>query len=71
MAEEVERLGGGDAFSAGYLYGLLTSADVAQALRWGVAVAALKYTIPSDLPLIDHREVRALVEGESRAGVNR
>jgi 2-dehydro-3-deoxygluconokinase len=71
MAEEVERLGGGDAFSAGYLYGLLTSADVVQALRWGVAVAALKYTIPSDLPLIDLREVRALVEGETRSGVSR
>jgi 2-dehydro-3-deoxygluconokinase len=65
-AEEVDRIGGGDAFSAGFLYGYLTAegADrLAVALRWGAAVAALKYTIPGDLPLIERAEVEALVYG--------
>lgn len=70
-AVEVERLGGGDAFSAGFLFGLLTTNDPSQGLRWGAAVAALKYTIPSDLPLIQLAEARSLVLGESKAGVQR
>lgn len=60
-AQEVDRLGGGDAFSAGLLYGLLTTDDLALALRWGAAVAALKYTIIGDLPLVERGEAEALV----------
>lgn len=65
-AEEVGRLGGGDAFAAGFLYRSLTAAGaedrLAQALRWGAAAAALKYTIPGDIPVFDHAEVAALAE---------
>jgi 2-dehydro-3-deoxygluconokinase len=64
-AVEVERLGGGDAFAAGFLYAYLSALDqpdrLAQALRWGAASAALKYTIPGDAPLIDREEVEALL----------
>lgn len=62
LAEAVERLGGGDAFSAGYLRGYLETGDIAYALRWGAAVAALKYTTPGDLPLIDAADAEALVK---------
>ena len=65
-AEEVDRLGGGDAFAAGFLYGYLSTADARQrlatALQWGAATAALKYTIPGDAPLVERREVEALVQ---------
>jgi 2-dehydro-3-deoxygluconokinase len=65
-AEEVGRLGGGDAFAAGFLYGALTTTGaedrLARALRWGAAAAAIKYTIPGDIPVFDHAEVAALVE---------
>jgi 2-dehydro-3-deoxygluconokinase len=65
-AEEVGRLGGGDAFAAGFLYRTLAAAGaadrLAQALRWGAAAAALKYTIPGDIPVFDHAEVAALAE---------
>jgi len=65
-AEEVGRLGGGDAFAAGFLYRILTAAGaedrLAQALRWGAAAAAIKYTIPGDIPVFDHAEVAALAE---------
>lgn len=57
------RIGGGDAFNAGFLYGYLTYDDIAVALRWGAAVAALKYTIPGDMPLIERHEVERLVAG--------
>jgi 2-dehydro-3-deoxygluconokinase len=70
-AEEVGRLGGGDAFSAGFLYAYLTLNDVALALRWGAAVAALKYSIPGDFPLVTKREVEALVGQGSRVGLSR
>jgi 2-dehydro-3-deoxygluconokinase len=70
-AEEVGRLGGGDSFSAGFLYGYLTSKDVAISLRWGAAVAALKYSIPGDSPLIQKREVEALVNQTLSTGIVR
>jgi 2-dehydro-3-deoxygluconokinase len=65
-AEEVERLGGGDAFAAGFLYAYLTatvpSERLTTALRWGAALAALKYTVRGDIPLVERREVEALLE---------
>lgn len=65
-AEEVDRLGGGDAFAAGFLYGYLTASDdrhrLTTALQWGTATAALKYTIPGDAPLIERHEVEALLQ---------
>jgi 2-dehydro-3-deoxygluconokinase len=62
-AEEVGRLGGGDAFAAGFLYAFLTAtADrLTQALRWGAALAALKYTILGDAPLVERQEIERLL----------
>ena len=71
VAEEVDRVGGGDAFSAGFLYAYLTFGSVPTALRWGVVVAALKYSIRGDLPLITLSEVQALVEGQHAASITR
>lgn len=65
LAGQVGRIGGGDAFAAGFLYAWLNDGDVATALKWGVALSALKYTIPGDLPLVDHDAVAALVAGAS------
>ena len=42
----VDTTGAGDAFHAGYLYGLLKGFDLAERLKWGAAVAALKCTKP-------------------------
>lgn len=67
-AVEVERLGGGDAFSAGYLSAILSGQSVPDALRWGCATAAIKYTLPGDLPLIDRSSVAALVADQSPLG---
>ncbi len=72
-AEEVERLGGGDAFSAGYLSALLSGLDPHLSLRWACAAAAIKYTIPGDLPLLDRCVVESLVGDPMRgsAGIHR
>ncbi len=64
---EVERLGSGDAFAAGFLANFLEQGSIASALRWGCATASLKYTIPGDLPLVHRSEVEALVASESGA----
>jgi 2-dehydro-3-deoxygluconokinase len=70
-AVEVERLGGGDAFAAGFLNGYLETKSVAQALRWGAAMAAIKYTTPGDLPIIDRQTVERLLSGSSDVGIAR
>lgn len=61
-SDEVGRLGGGDAFSAGFLARFLEGdGDIGDALRWGAATSALKYSIPGDLPLVSREEVEALL----------
>ncbi len=71
LAGEVGRIGGGDAFAAGFLYAWLRHADVELALKWGAAMSAMKYTIPGDLPLVDREAVAALATGESGGGLIR
>lgn len=71
LAGEVGRIGGGDAFTAGFLYAWLSFNDVDLALKWGVAMSAHKYTIPGDLPLVDRAAVAALVAGAEGGGLIR
>ena len=64
-AGDLGRIGGGDAFGAGFLYGYLNEKGtdrIAMALRWGAACAALKYSIPGDMPLFEYAEALTLVE---------
>lgn len=71
-SDEIGRLGGGDAFSAGFLAQyLVDQVDVGQALRWGAATSALKYSIPGDLPLVTRSEVESLVAGGATSGLKR
>ena len=58
----VNRLGAGDAFDAGLLYGYLTS-GLQAGLDYGSAMAALKLTIPQNVPLIDLPDVERLLSG--------
>ncbi len=60
----VGRLGGGDAFTAGFLSGLLQGEQPSQALRWGNAAARVKYSIPGDMPFFQASEVARLVLGQ-------
>ena len=60
----VDPLGGGDAFCAGFLHGLLEDGP-RRGLEIGVAIAALKHSIPGDAAIVEPAEVERLVAGET------
>jgi len=62
--EIYDRVGGGDGFASGVLYGLLTGQDVDRALRYGVAHGTLAMTTPGDSSMATLREVEALMQGD-------
>ena len=60
--EIVDRLGGGDAFAAGFLAGYLEDpADLARACALGTAAAALKHTMPGDFLAATRAEIEAVL----------
>lgn len=68
----VDRVGGGDAFMAGLIYGLLTRPDTPQyALDFGLAAACLKHGILGDFNLVSAAEVERLLAGEAAGRVAR
>lgn len=60
--EIVDRVGGGDSFTAGFLYGYLTG-DLQKGVDYGVAFSALKHSFPGDVNWSTREEVEALVKG--------
>ncbi len=63
--QTVNRLGAGDAFVAGLLYGLMHG-GLQEGLRYGSAMSALKMTIPQNIPLINKEDVERLAAGSNR-----
>lgn len=61
----VDRIGGGDGFAAGLIYGLLAGKDPEQALRLGWAHGALLTTFPGDVTMAKLPEVEAFAKGGS------
>lgn len=61
----VDRVGGGDGFAAGFIYGLLTGAEPEAALKLGWAHGALMTTFPGDTTMSTVEQVRAFAEGGS------
>ena len=61
--EIVDRVGAGDSFTAGFLYGWLKEGDVEKGLRYGNVFAALKHTLPGDFNWSTIEEVEALLKG--------
>lgn len=62
--EVVDRIGAGDAFTAGLIFGRLAIGDWESAVRYGTAFSALKHTIPGDFSLSSRAEVEQLLKGE-------
>lgn len=71
ITDIVDRVGGGDAFAGGLIYGLLTESDDARALEFAVAASCLKHSIPGDFNRVTVREVEALTAGEGSGRVQR
>jgi 2-dehydro-3-deoxygluconokinase len=66
----VDPLGGGDAFSAGFISGLLAE-DARRGLELGGAIAALKQSIPGDVAIVDVDEVEHLLNGGGHGATRR
>ncbi|MFW9786345.1 MAG: PfkB family carbohydrate kinase [Candidatus Thorarchaeota archaeon] len=64
--EVVDRLGGGDSCSAGFIYGYLELKDLQKAVDFGSAFSALKHSVPGDLAFVYKSEVEKLIKGRER-----
>lgn len=67
----VDRVGGGDSFASGLIYGLLKKSSTADALEFAVAASCLKQTIPGDFNLVTVDEVDKLAGGDGSGRVER
>ncbi len=67
----VDRVGGGDSFSGGFIHGMLKYGDFKKALEFAVAASALKHTIPGDFNLVSEKEVETLMNGDASGRVQR
>ena len=64
-------IGGGDSFTSGLIYGLITGMKMSDAAEFGVAASAIKHTIPGDLNHATLSEVQELVKGDGSGRVQR
>lgn len=67
----VDRVGGGDSFAGGLIYGLLTKQDTRDALEFAVAASCLKHSIPGDFNLVSAAEVESLIKEGGSGRVQR
>ena len=63
--EVLDRVGGGDSFASGLIYGFLTFGDPQKAVEYGAAHGALAMTTPGDTSMASLAEVEKLVKGGS------
>jgi len=67
----VDRVGGGDSFASGLIYGLLNKQSSKEALEFAAAASCLKQTIPGDFNLVTKEEVEKLSKGSGSGRVER
>jgi 2-dehydro-3-deoxygluconokinase len=67
----VDRVGTGDTFAAGLIYGINNLNSDKEALEFAVAASCLKHSIPGDLPLLSVEEVNSLAGGAASGRVQR
>lgn len=63
--EILDRVGGGDSFASGLIYGLMTGKDPQKAVNYGAAHGALAMTTPGDTSMASLKEVERIMEGVS------
>lgn len=71
ITDIVDRVGGGDSFSGGLIYGLRTYKDDKKALEFAVAASCLKHTIVGDYNRVTVAEVESLMGGDGSGRVQR
>lgn len=67
----IDRVGGGDTFASGLIYGINNLADDKESLEFAVAASCLMHSIPGDLPLLSVEEVKNLAGGAGSGRVQR
>jgi len=67
----VDRVGGGDSFGAGLIYGFMKKLDLQSTLEFAVAASALKHTIEGDFNMVSVDEVNKLAGGDASGRVQR
>jgi 2-dehydro-3-deoxygluconokinase len=63
--EILDRVGGGDSFASGLIYGFLSSGDAQKAVEYGAAHGALAMTTPGDTSMVNQKEVEKVMGGGS------
>jgi len=71
ITDIVDRVGGGDSFMAGLIYGLLAYGEDKRALEFAAAASALKHTITGDFNRVSVAEVETLISGNGSGRVSR
>ena len=69
--DAVDRVGAGDAFAAGLIYGMSTGADSQRSLELATAASCLKHFVPGDVNRATLAEIEAVVRGEGGGRVQR
>ena len=64
----IDRIGSGDAYVSGVLYGYLKYNDPFKALQYGNATSSVKNTIPGDLPASDRKEIDGIISNHNAVG---
>nr|WP_299340551.1 sugar kinase [Allomuricauda sp.] len=67
----IDRVGTGDAFAAGLIYGLLHYDSDMEALRFASAACALKHTVPGDVNLVSLKNIISLTHGDTSGAIKR
>jgi 2-dehydro-3-deoxygluconokinase len=71
ITDIVDRVGSGDSFAAGLIYGMLAFEDDARALEFATAASCLKHSITGDFNRVSVSEVEALLKGDATGRVQR
>ena len=67
----VDRVGGGDSFGAGLIYGITENMSDRDTLEFAVAASCLKHSIEGDFNMVSQDEVKALSGGDGSGRVQR
>lgn len=67
----VDRVGGGDAFAAGLIYGLLNLSNTKDALEFGAGACCIKHTIPGDFNLASVEEIETMIQSNGAGRIDR
>ena len=66
--EVIDRVGSGDAYVAGVLYGVLSGSSIEEALSYGNALSAIKNTVSGDMSISSIDEVKSVIDSHNKVG---